>query len=241
MSSQEYAARVALLERLTCGPSIEERLLDALALPKDADVLDVGAGNGALLSALRSLGHTGRLVGSDVHPAQVPGVEWIVGSAEALPFPDASFDAACFLRSLPHLASSEQALREAWRAVRKGGQVIAAGGSSHHLARFWRIVGEATAFLPAWRRALAPNGPSPEERLSAPFRALGLETRLQLVTAPLAFTPPDALGLLGTYHPIFNLEGAQWSAGESAARAAFMSLGHFGDVAELALLTATKE
>ncbi|MCD0159279.1 methyltransferase domain-containing protein, partial [Deinococcus sp. 6GRE01] len=105
-ASDRLGERDALLSRL-CGRAWPEGvLLDALSLSPALDVLDVGAGDGRLLRELARRGHAGRVVGIDPTPG--PGVQ--PAHAEALPFPDASFDVVLFARVLAHLPDQARAL-----------------------------------------------------------------------------------------------------------------------------------
>lgn len=153
-------------------------LLNALRLPPELDLLDVGAGDGRLLAESRERGHMGRLVGVDPRPG--PGV--MAGHAEALPFPAASFDAVLFVRVLAHLARPEAALAEARRVLRPGGRVVVASHGPDHLRGLWRVLSEAEP---------APAGDSPDS-LSLHF--------------PVLLTQGDAHALAGSYGKSVHLD-----------------------------------
>lgn len=77
-----------------------EPVLDAAEVEPGHRVLDVACGTGVLArAALSRVGPTGAVVGLDPAPGMLavagriaPSVDWQLGTAEALPFPDASFD-----------------------------------------------------------------------------------------------------------------------------------------------------
>ena len=107
----------------------------AAGLKPGGVALDVACGTGKLTAALAEVvGPTGRVVGVDLSPgmldqarrafAGVPGVEFLLGNALALPVADASFDAATIAFGLRNLSSFEDGLREMARAVRSGGRVV---------------------------------------------------------------------------------------------------------------------
>ncbi|MBZ9752389.1 methyltransferase domain-containing protein [Deinococcus sp. HMF7604] len=123
------AARDALLSGLCGEPWPHGPLLGALSLSPALDVLDVGAGDGRLLRELKARGHRGHLAGLDPQP----GAGVLRGTADTLPFPEASFDAVLFVRVLAHLPDPAQALCEARRVLRPSGQVIVAAHSPDHL------------------------------------------------------------------------------------------------------------
>jgi SAM-dependent methyltransferase len=124
--------------RLLAGTGLLEalRTRDVLArfLPEPpARVLDVGGATGAYAGWLAGTGYGVHVV--DLMPEHVavaaglPGVTAAVGDARALAEPDASADAVLLLGPLYHLldrADRIAAWREAARAVRPGGPVIAA-------------------------------------------------------------------------------------------------------------------
>lgn len=170
-ASDRLRARDALLSRLSGKSWPEGLLLDTLSLSPALDVLDVGAGAGRLLRELARRGHAGWVVGVDPTPG--PGVQ--PAHAEALPFPDASFDVVLFARVLAHLPDPARALAEARRVLRPGGQVWGAAHGPAHLQATWAALGQP----------LAPGDAPPESAV--------------ILTHPLTVTADDARFLLGTY------------------------------------------
>lgn len=97
-------------------------------------VLDVGCGTGSLSAALLSAGAEIRVVGVDPVPDYVsfaqqavrdPRAAFQTGAVEALPFPDAQFDAALALLVLQEVADPGRAIGEMARVTRKGGRIAA--------------------------------------------------------------------------------------------------------------------
>ncbi|AWN23724.1 methyltransferase [Deinococcus irradiatisoli] len=171
--------RDALLSR-RCGQLWPyQPLLGAVQLSADADVLDIGAGNGALLTLLRERGAAGRLVGLD--PRAGPDVQ--LGRAEALPFPDGHFGAVFMVRSLLHSADPGRALAEARRVLRPDGTLIVAVQGAAHLAAFWSRYGPPS-----------PGADALTARQLAGWAFERLDTRL-----PVALSPQDAATLARTY------------------------------------------
>jgi demethylmenaquinone methyltransferase/2-methoxy-6-polyprenyl-1,4-benzoquinol methylase len=107
----------------------------AAGLSAGGSALDVACGTGKLTAALaKAVGPEGRVVGIDLSQAmldeaervygELPGVEFRLGNALALPVDDGSFDAATISFGLRNLSSFEDGLREMARAVRSGGRVV---------------------------------------------------------------------------------------------------------------------
>src|SRR5258708_13768521 len=91
-----------------------------------AVTLDVASGPGYAASAAAQRG--ARVTGLDFSSAMVelarsqnPGMEFREGDAEALPFPEGSFDAVVMNFGMLHLAQPERAVAEAFRVLRAGG------------------------------------------------------------------------------------------------------------------------
>lgn len=112
-------------------PQTGERLLAILTERKARKVLDIGCGHGALSRSLAAKGF--EVTGIDPDAAAVaaareavPGARFERATAEALPFADASFDAAIFLNALHHVpeAVMRQALAETRRVIGAAGTLI---------------------------------------------------------------------------------------------------------------------
>jgi SAM-dependent methyltransferase len=98
-------------------------------LPPSARVLEVGAGRG---HARRILDRV-NLIQIDVETNT-----WLdaVASADSLPFPDSSFDAAIFVAVLHHFAFPMRALDEAARVLRPGGRMFISEPHGSFLLRY---------------------------------------------------------------------------------------------------------
>jgi demethylmenaquinone methyltransferase / 2-methoxy-6-polyprenyl-1,4-benzoquinol methylase len=106
----------------------------AARLSAGGSALDVACGTGKLTAALAAaVGPEGRVLGIDLSPAMLgearraygdlPGVEFRVGNALALPVEGGSFDAATIAFGMRNLSSFEAGFREMARTVRSGGRV----------------------------------------------------------------------------------------------------------------------
>jgi SAM-dependent methyltransferase len=97
-------------------------------------VLDVACGTGALsCAAAARVGARGSVVGLDPNEEMLAvarrkpaRVDWRVGRAESLPFPDASFDAVVSQFGMMFFEDRAAALREMLRVLRPGGRLAVA-------------------------------------------------------------------------------------------------------------------
>jgi SAM-dependent methyltransferase len=105
-------------------------ILAALGLAPGERLLDVGCGGGILLrdalaagAAATGLDHSEEMV--RLARERAPGAEVVAGSAEALPFGDAAFDAVSMSIVLMFLEQPVAVLRECRRVLAPGGRLAA--------------------------------------------------------------------------------------------------------------------
>ena len=134
----DYAAKHYALGARTFMTVRQQRMLemiDALTLPAGAQVLDAGCGPGFMLAALAQRGLD--VSGLDAAPemlrmsgerlsALAPGRSFRLdlGSIEALPFADASFDVVCTAGVVEYLKDDHAVLAEMYRVLRPGGYLL---------------------------------------------------------------------------------------------------------------------
>lgn len=101
-------------------------------------VLDLAGGTGDIAALLQPrVGETGEVVVGDINAAmlgvgrdrltdrgQVRGLRWVQLNAEALPFPDASFDLVTIAFGLRNVTDKARALREMHRVLAVGGRAL---------------------------------------------------------------------------------------------------------------------
>lgn len=128
--------------------------------------LDLGSGTGRLTPALASAfgGPAHGVEPSDKMRAQAvasaghSAVTYAAGSAEHIPLPDASCDAALLFFVWHHVTDREVAARELRRVVKPGGTLFVAGNLSDRMPDVWwfRVV-------PEWRKVDRAQFPSGDE------------------------------------------------------------------------------
>jgi SAM-dependent methyltransferase len=98
-------------------------------LPRVGAILDLGCADGYVTAHLRRRAST--IVGFDLDvrdvraaKTRVRGAHFLAGSAEALPFASASFDAVLMLDVLEHVGDDRKSIDEIVRVLRPGGYLI---------------------------------------------------------------------------------------------------------------------
>lgn len=142
-----------------CGP-----LLDAARVGSGTRTLDVATGPGYV--AARAAERGASVVGVDVAEEMValartqqPGIEFVRGDAEELPFADGSFDAVVANFMILHVAKPERAAAEAHRVLPPGGRVALSVWNVPARARLIGVLVDAVAEVGAGPPAHIPEGP----------------------------------------------------------------------------------
>jgi SAM-dependent methyltransferase len=142
------------------------RVLDGLALPEPARILDAGCGSGRNMV---DLARRGAVTGVELSPTSAGLArgrdcgEVVEGSVLEMPFADGSFDLAVSLDVVEHLDDDLQALRELRRVVATGGALVVTVPAyqwlwsghdviNHHHRRYTRGSLQRVAEQAGWRQ-----------------------------------------------------------------------------------------
>lgn len=112
--------------------------LQQSAVRRGAKVLDIAGGTGDLTAKFADLvGPTGKVVLADINASmlnvgrdrltdkgKVGNIEYVQANAEALPFPDNSFDVITIAFGLRNVTDKDKALRSMLRVLKPGGQLL---------------------------------------------------------------------------------------------------------------------
>jgi SAM-dependent methyltransferase len=173
-------------------------------LEPGADVLDVGCGPGSITLDIHSLVAPGRVVGVEnverpltfaraaARDRDAPEVEFVIGDAYALDFPDASFDVVHAHQVLQHLTDPVAALREMRRVCRPGG--VVAARDADYAAMTWHPESRGmTDWLALYREVALGNDAQPDagRRLTAWAREAGFTEVAASASVSLYATPED--------------------------------------------------
>lgn len=125
-STAEDYDRMELILGMGSGPWYRGQALLRAGLKTGMRIVDIGTGTGLVArEAVRITGDAKLVVGVDPSPgmmaqAKLPGVELVEGRAEAIPFPDASFDFLSMGYALRHISDLSVAFKEFHRVMKPG-------------------------------------------------------------------------------------------------------------------------
>ena len=142
VGAQEIMEMASALEergRTLDQQQVNSALICELAPAPGESVIEVGCGSGFLCRLIApAVIPGGRIVGLDISPQIISIaqnlatkadvayiIQWTTGTAEALPFKDASFDSALAARLLLHVSDPRAVLKELGRVVHPGGKMVA--------------------------------------------------------------------------------------------------------------------
>lgn len=134
---EEASRRVEAIYSTPDVVAQRQAVLQALELRAGERVLDVGSGPGFLAAGMAvAVGDSGRVHGIDISESMVAisqrrcanlsRVEFQIGNATQLPFPDGDFDVAVSIQVYEYLSDGDvtTALAELHRVLRPGGRVL---------------------------------------------------------------------------------------------------------------------
>ncbi len=129
--AEAYARNGAFVHGLAGG------VVEWLAARPGEEILDLGCGDGQLTARLVAGG--ARMRGFDASPsmaaaARARGIDVDEGTAERLPYPDASFDAVFSNAALHWMRDQDGVLAQVRRVLRPGGRFVAEMGGHGNIA-----------------------------------------------------------------------------------------------------------
>ena len=167
--------------------------------------LEIGAGTGYFSLNLLQTGVVREATCTDISPGMVRtlaanaerlgvNVRAARADAEALPFPDGSFDLVLGHAVLHHLPDLDKAFAEFHRVLAPGGRIVFAGEPSRLGDRLaWLPKRGATALAPLWRRLLGA-GPAPDGSVAEDEESERHDHELERLVDIHAFAPGDLDG-----------------------------------------------
>jgi SAM-dependent methyltransferase len=112
---------------MTADELYQQAFRSEIAALEPASLCDVGCGAGGLVAHAQALGIFAAGIEPDaakVAAGSAGGLDLRQGHAEAVPFPDASFDLVTFENSLHHVTEIGRALAEAMRVARRAVVIV---------------------------------------------------------------------------------------------------------------------
>ena len=212
---------------------VGEELCEALDLRSGQKVLDVAAGNGnATLAAARrwcevtSTDYVPALLerGRERAAAERLKVQFREADAEALPFPDESFDAAMSTYGVMFTPNQEQAAAELLRVCRRGGKIGLANWTPEgFIGQLFKTIGKHVPPAPGARSPALWGTPA---RLSELFDPAAASVRWAKRDYVFRYRSPEHwLEMFRTwYGPVLKAFGALDAKGQEALTADIVAL-----------------
>jgi MPBQ/MSBQ methyltransferase len=195
--------------------AMREQALAAARLDRrDLETLDAGAGTGFTTEGIVELVDPARVTMLDQSPHQLAradrrptlsGVRRLLGDAEALPFPDDSFDRYVSAGSIEYWPDPQRGIAEAYRVLREGGvgvvmgPVQPAGRIMRALADLWMLFPSEEQYRTWFERAgftdvrLTPVAPDWYRDTRVPY-AVAVSGVAGAGSPSLALPPPERPG-----------------------------------------------
>jgi ubiquinone/menaquinone biosynthesis C-methylase UbiE len=146
-TSAPFLARTGLYRYQRDGVDIRRWVLDQVAWPADARVLDVGCGPGRYLEKLAEHVPDARSIGMDLSAGMAAEASEfarvLVGDAQFLPFGDATFDGLIAAHMLYHVPDVDTAVLEFARVLKPNAYALVVLNGRDHLREMRRLIGAA--------------------------------------------------------------------------------------------------
>jgi ubiquinone/menaquinone biosynthesis C-methylase UbiE len=194
---------------------LDEVCFELMGLMGPEAILEVGFGRGTFLRYIRQQGHQGRLVGVDQSPTMVaesqaasegitPEIEWRVGEANALDFPNGCFDWLVARHMLYHVPDIPGALRGFIRVVGPEGRLLFTTNSERSLPLLHALRKEALEALGLPPRQDATSSFTVENAREV-LEPAGLNVEEYIGENAFVFTEPEPLvAYIATMEPFLK-------------------------------------
>jgi ubiquinone/menaquinone biosynthesis C-methylase UbiE len=181
-----------------------ETLLDSAGLRSGMRLLDVACGTGIVARvAAGRLQKNGIVAGIDMNPAMIDvarsaaaaegfDIEWHVGLASELPFPDESFDVVTIQQGLQFFPDKPAALRECLRVLAPGGRIVVGIWSTLEKQGVQQAYAEAIERVTGTPSMHAPYGTTTPQEMQDLIDGAGFaDVSVEEVTIQLSYDQPE--------------------------------------------------